>query len=187
MRTLLLLTVSALLAQAAGELSNRRAPSFSLPDVNFQQHDILDYRGKVLIIEFMQTKCPTCQDITKMIEAKLKPKFGDKVAVLSIVVPPDTIDLVKKYIDVFKVTSPILFDAGQVAGSYAKSSPQRPAMYFPHVFLIDQQGQIRNDWQFLNAKMYPEVVTGEKLITEIEKLLPPAPAVKPSGKKTATK
>ncbi len=185
MRTFVLLALSCLLAQAAGELSNRRAPSFSLPDVNFQQHDILDYRGKVLLIEFMQTKCPTCQEITKTIEAKVKPKFGDKIAVLSIVVPPDTMDLVKKYIEVFKVSSPVLFDAGQVAGSYVKSSPQRPQMYFPHVFLIDQQGQIRNDWQFLNAKMYPEVVSGEKLIAEIEKLLAAAPA--PAAKKPAKK
>ena len=27
-------------------LSNRRAPSFSLPDSTLKQHDLLDYRGK---------------------------------------------------------------------------------------------------------------------------------------------
>ncbi len=170
------------LMMAAGELSNRRAPSFSLPDSNMVQHDILDYRGKVLVIEFMQTKCPSCQELTKAIETKVKPKFGDKVAVLSIVVPPDNTDLVKKYIDVFKVTSPILFDSGQVAGSYSKATPQRPAMYFPHVFLIDQQGQIRNDWAFRAPKEYPAVLSGDQLIAEIEKLLA-APAAKTPVKK----
>ncbi len=172
------------MAFGAGELSNRRAPSFSLPDSSMVQHDILDYRGKVLIIEFMQTKCPSCQELTKVLETKIKPKFGDKLAVLSIVVPPDNIELVKKYVDVFKVTSPILFDSGQVAGSYSKATPQRPQMYFPHIFLIDQQGQIRNDWAFTAPKQYPDVLSGDKLIAEVEKLLgAAAPAAKTPAKK----
>ena len=171
-------------AFGAGELSNRRAPSFSLPDSSMVQHDILDYRGKVLIIEFMQTKCPSCQELTKVLETKIKPKFGDRLAVLSIVVPPDNIELVKKYVDVFKVTSPILFDSGQVAGSYSKATAQRPQMYFPHIFLIDQQGQIRNDWAFTAPKQYPEVLRGNKLIAEVENLLgAAAPAVKTPAKK----
>jgi peroxiredoxin len=184
MRTLLLAGLSAGLLLAEGEMSNRRAPSFSLPDVNLRQHDILDYRGQVLLIEFLQTKCPTCQSLSKTIETKIKPRFGAKVAVLSIVVPPDTLDQVKKYIDVFKITSPILFDSGQVAGSYSKATPQRPAMYFPHLFLIDAAGQIRNDWAFRGPNEYADIVSGERLIAEIEKALPAAsPAKKTPAKK----
>ena len=181
---LTLIGVATLLA--SGEYSNRRAPSFSLPDATMKQHDILDYRGKVLLIDFMQTKCEKCQAFTKMIEAKVKQKYGDKVEVLSVVVPPDTIDDVKKYIGVFKVTGPILFDSGQVAGSYVKATPQKPAFYFPHVFLIDQNGQIRNDWQWTAPGAYPEVLSGEKLMAEIDKLLgaaPAAPAAKTPAKK----
>ncbi len=171
MRKMILLGLSALCLMGANEFSGRRAPSFSLPDSNMRQHDILDYRGKVLIVEFMQTKCEKCQALTRSIEGRVKPKFGDNVAILSIVVPPDTFDEVKKYINVFKVTSPILFDMGQVAGSYVKASPQKPAMYFPHVFLIDQKGEIRNDWQFTASGLYPDVVSGDRLVSEIEKLL----------------
>ena len=35
-----------------------RAPGFSLPDLKADQHDLADYRGKVVILEFMQTTCP---------------------------------------------------------------------------------------------------------------------------------
>jgi hypothetical protein len=42
----------------AGEYSNRRAPGFSPADSHFEQHDTQDYRGKVPIVDFMQTKCP---------------------------------------------------------------------------------------------------------------------------------
>ena len=182
MKKIFLLVMGAFALMGANELSGRRAPSFSLPDVNMKQHDILDYRGKVLIVEFIQTKCEKCQVLTKSIETRIKPKFGDSVAVLSIVVPPDTFEEVKKFINVFKVTSPILFDAGQVASSYTKATPQKPAMYFPHVFLIDQKGDIRNDWQWIAPGLYPEVLSGDQLITEITKLLaegkPSTPATK---------
>jgi peroxiredoxin len=186
MRKIFLLGLSALALMGADEYSGRRAPSFSLPDVNMRQHDILDYRGKVLIVEFMQTKCEKCQALTRALEGRVKPKFGNSIGILSIVVPPDTFEDVKKYMSVFKVTSPILFDMGQVAGSYVKASPQKPAMYFPHLFLIDQQGQIRADWQWMAPGLYPDVISGDRLITEIEKLQaegkPAAPAA-PAAKK----
>jgi len=184
MQKIVLFALSALALMGANEYSGRRAPSFSLPDVNMRQHDILDYRGKVLIVEFMQTKCDKCQALTRSIEGRVKAKFGDSVGILSIVVPPDTFDDVKKYINVFKVTSPILFDMGQVAGSYVKATPQKPAMYFPHVFLIDQKGEIRMDWQWTAPGLYPDVISGDRLVTEIEKLqaegkaAAPAPATK---------
>lgn len=170
-KNLILFACSTLALLAANEFSNRRAPSFSLPDVTMQQHDILDYRGKVLLVEFMQTKCEKCQMLTKAIEGKLKPKYGANLAVISIVVPPDTFDDVKKYMGVFKVTSPIVFDMGQVAGSYVKASPQKPAMFFPHLFLIDQKGIIRNDWQWQAPGLYPDIMAGEGLMIEIDKLL----------------
>jgi peroxiredoxin len=172
---------------AANEYSGRRAPSFSLPDVGMTQHDILDYRGKVLIVKFMQTKCEKCQVLTKMFESKLKPKYGDQLGVLDIVVPPDTFDDVKKYQGVFKTTSPILFDMGQVAGSYVKASPQRPALYFPHIFLIDQNGMIRNDWQWTAPNLYPEVMSGDRLIQLIDQLLAEGKSGSAPAKKTPAK
>jgi peroxiredoxin len=175
----------------SGELSNRRAPGFSLPDTLQRQYDLYDYRGKVVLIEIMMTSCDKCQTLTKMIEARLKPKYGDKLVVLGVVVPPDSVDKVKKYIDVFKVTYPILYDSGQMVGSYIKASPQRPSVYFPHVFLIDQNGMIRNDWQFTTADAYKEVLSGDALVAEIDKLLVPAEAPKtqktPAAKTPAKK
>ena len=39
----------------------RRAPGFCLPDSKMELHDLADYRGKPVILEFMQTTCPHCQ------------------------------------------------------------------------------------------------------------------------------
>jgi peroxiredoxin len=126
-------------------LSGRRAPSFSLPDSKLDQHDILDYRGKWLFLDFMQTNCPHCKALTKTLE-EIKAKQGTKIQVLSIVLPPENMNTVAKYIAENKVTVPILFDSSQVAASYFKATPSNSSVDMPHLFAINPAGQIVQDW-----------------------------------------
>jgi peroxiredoxin len=136
----------AVVSLSAQGLANRRAPSFSLPDSTLKQHDILDYRGSWLLIEFMETNCPKCKELSVKLES-IKAKFGPKVGVLSIVLtPPETQATVAKYIADTKMTTPILFDSSQVAISYFKATPQNPAFDSPHVFAINPSGLIVKDW-----------------------------------------
>ena len=123
----------------------RRAPGFSLPDSKFKQHDMQDYRGKVVLIEFMRTDCPKCQELTKTLE-QVRAKYGDKIQLLSIVTaPPDNQQTVSRYIAANKVTYPFLFDCGQVTASYLQITPQNPTAHFPHLLVIDKAGMIRRD------------------------------------------
>jgi peroxiredoxin len=119
------LLASAALLFASGELSGRRAPGFSLPDLRLAQHDLQDYRGKIVILDIIQTTCPHCAKLTDLLE-KLHAKYGEKVAVLSITLPPDTQATVAKFAAEHKVTAPLLFDCGQVSVSYLKATPQNP-------------------------------------------------------------
>src|SRR5215831_3756398 len=56
---------------------SRRAPGFSLPDVKTEQHDLADSRGKVVILEFMQTTCPHCAAFADVLE-QVQQKYGDR-------------------------------------------------------------------------------------------------------------
>ncbi len=147
MRTFLSAALAcAALTVAAQGLSGRRAPSFSLPDSSFNQHDVLDYRGHWLIVEFMKTDCPHCRHLAETLE-EVKKQHGQQVSVLSIVVPPDNMPTVAKYIAETKTTSPVLFDSGQVAASYFKITPTNHAQFdVPHWFAIDPNGNIVKDW-----------------------------------------
>src|SRR6202158_1725811 len=81
----------------SGELSNRRAPGFALPDPEYKHYyDLQDYRGKVVLIDIMSTRCPHCQLLTTTLE-QVKARYGDKVAILEVVLPPDNQDSVSKY------------------------------------------------------------------------------------------
>jgi peroxiredoxin len=124
----------------------RRAPGFSLPDTNLKQQDLADYRGKVVVLDFMRTECPSCVQLSGILE-QLKSKYADKIQVLSVVTaPPHNLDIVKKYIAANKVTSPFLFDCGQMTASYLQITPKNPTAHFPHVFVIDKTGMIRRDF-----------------------------------------
>jgi peroxiredoxin len=168
MRYVLGLLASAVLLFASGELSGRRAPGFSLPDLRLIQHDLQDYRGKIVILDIIQTTCPHCQQLANLLE-KVHAKYGEKVAVLSIALPPDNQTSVARFTTEHKVTAPMLFDCGQVAASYLKATPQNPKANVPHLFLIDGQGMIRNDfgYEFDTRNIFD----GDGLYIEIDRLL----------------
>src|SRR5437868_13351845 len=116
------LTILCAIAAAAGALiaadsANRRAPGFALPDSKMEVHDLYDYRGKIVLLEFMQTTCPHCAAFTSVIK-KIQQKYGDKVAVLAVANPPDNANTVTQFIAGHQITYPVLFDVGQVAYSY---------------------------------------------------------------------
>jgi len=95
--------------------------------------------------------------------------------VLSIAIPPDSQTSVAHFVAERKVTTPVLFDCGQVSASYLKATPQNPRVNVPHVFLIDGQGMIRSDfgYEFDTRNIFE----GDGLNLEIDRLLAgPAPA-----------
>ena len=157
-------------ASGAGELSGRRAPGFSLPEAPGVQRDPQDYRGKILIVDFMQVTCEHCVAFSAILE-QARAKYGDKIAILSIVNPPSDAKGVADYITQHKVKSPILFDCGQVAYSYLK--PTSATITIPHVFLIDGDGMIRNDFAFGDKTL--DIFQGKGLFAEIDKLLAAKP------------
>ena len=168
-RLIWIFAAGAALLFAAGDLSNRRAPGFALPDPQYTRfYDLQDYRGKVLLIDFMSTTCPHCMLLTTTLE-KVKEKYGDKVAILGVVLPPDNADTVSKYIATHRVTVPIVCDQGQMTISYFNAKPGQSHIDVPHLFIIDKQGMIRNDFQY--DEKARSVFEGPSLFPEIDKLL----------------
>ncbi len=156
-----LLSLSSLFAQAPAA---RRAPSFALSDHTGRMHDLLDYRGKIVVLEIMSTACPHCKAFTGVLE-QLKKKYPGKVEVLSIVNPPDTPQTMQAYLTATKSTSPMLFDMGQAAYSYVRSA----RVELPRVFLIDAQGMIRGDYAY-GESTKPFFEKGG-VIAEVDKLI----------------
>ena len=165
MRTILaiLLCTGALLT--AGENSGRRAPGFALPDSKMQVVDLADYRGKIVLLDFMQTNCAHCGTFSDVLE-RVQQKYGDQVAILAVVNSGgDNQNTVAQYISGHRITYPVLFDAGQMAYSYLLKT------HFdtPCVFLIDAGGTIKNDWEY--SLITHDIFEGNGLMPEIDSLL----------------
>lgn len=152
----------------AGAGAPRRAPSFCLPDSKLNQHDLLDYRGKVLILDFMRTDCPHCATLSPILE-EVKKKYGGKVGVLSILMPPDTTATVQAYAAKHAVTGPFVFDCGQVAASYMRPTPEKPAVTLPHVYIINGSGLIEKDYDYRPDTL--KIFEGRALFSELDQLL----------------
>jgi peroxiredoxin len=121
----------------------KRAPGFCLADSNGQWHDLADYRGKVVVVEFMQTTCPHCADFTKVLSG-LVSKYGSRLQVLSIALPNDNPQMIREFVKGHGVNWPHLYDQGQVAASYVRA----PGVNFPCVYLVDQNGMITGHWEY---------------------------------------
>ncbi len=142
----------------------RRAPGFALPDSHMEIHDLYDYRGKPVILEFMQTTCPHCAAFVEVLK-KVQAKYGDKVQILAVANPPDTIKTVGEFIAGHQVNYPILFDSGQAAYSYVRSG----RFDLPQVYLIDARGMIYEHLGY--SLLTRDIFEGDGLLNEIDKML----------------
>jgi peroxiredoxin len=167
---LCLLTTCSLLFGASGELSHRRAPGFALPDPSYERYyDLQDYAGKVVVIDIMSTRCPHCLLTSTTLE-QVKARYGDKIAILEVVLPPDNQATIAKYIETNKISVPVVCDMGQMTAAYFKATPSTmQQIQVPHLFLIDKQGTIRNDFGYDETTRH--IFEGAGLFTEIDKLL----------------
>jgi peroxiredoxin len=168
-RFLLIATLAALGTGAALAQTVRRAPGFALPDLKMTVHDLADYRGKIVVLDFMRTDCPHCGPFARVLEG-LQTSYKGKVVVLAVVMPPDDHSRVAAFIARAKVSYPMLFDCGQAAYSYILPDVLHGGeITTPHVYVIDSNGIVRND--FVYGPETKEVFEGKGLSTAIDKLL----------------
>jgi len=175
MRFLCSLAIFAALA-AAADLP-RRAPGFALPDSKMQVHDLYDYRGKIVVLELLQTTCPHCAAFAEVLD-KVEQKYGSRVQILAVANSgQDNQDTVAKYIAGHKIKYPVLFDSGQMAYSYVLN----PRFDLPQVFLIDAKGAIQRHYEY--GPMTRDVFEGNGLANEIDRLVAAGAGAPPANSK----
>jgi thiol-disulfide isomerase/thioredoxin len=171
MKRILMLFAATALIFAQG--APKRAPGFCLIDTAGQWRDLADYRGKVVIVEFMQTTCPHCAAFAPKLQA-VQQKYAGKLQVIAVAIAPqDNPNTMMEYVKGHNPNYPLLFDMGQVAMSYVRG----PNLHFPTLYLIDSDGMMRGTWE--DGPLAKDIFEGNGLSKEIDKLLgSPAAAAK---------
>jgi peroxiredoxin len=142
----------------------RRAPGFCLIASTGQWHDLADYRGKLVILEFMQTTCPHCAVFANVLK-EAQQKYGERIAIIAMVTAPDTPAAMVQYVSGHKVTYPVLFDQGQVMASYVRKN----SLDFPTIYLIDANGMVKAEYEY--SEITKSVFEGRGLFTELDRLV----------------
>lgn len=149
----------------AGEQTGRRAPGFALPDANMKVYDLADYRGKILILEFVQADCGHCADFAPVL-SRIQQKYGDKVAILAVAnTPHDNANTIGKYVADNKIAYPVVFDQGQMEYTYVR----KLTIDNPYVFIIDGNGIIRDDFGY--GPFTKDMFEGNGLAGAIDRVL----------------
>ena len=129
------------------------APDFSLKDVAGNSFKLSDYAGKVKIIDFWATWCPPCRmEIPDFQSLHEKYSAGDFVMIgISL---DDNSEIVKNFIDQYKVTYPIVMGNEDVANSYGGIRG------IPTTFVVDKEGKVYKKYiGYTEGKVFEEDIT----------------------------
>ncbi len=159
--------ITAALGMTAGTLEQdkaklgEKAPNFTLTDTNGQERSLSDYKGRIVVIEWINPECPYvrhCYQTKAMQGAYRKVKQLDKgVAWLAVnTTPGTTAQANNMWVTTYGLKYPILLDKrGKVGRLYdARRTPQ--------MFVIDKEGVLRykgaiDDNSLLNKR--PDEIT----------------------------
>ncbi|MBM3794258.1 MAG: TlpA family protein disulfide reductase [Acidobacteria bacterium] len=118
------------------------------PDMQFKMPsggviDLAQYRGKVVVLEFLITTCPHCQKCSQILQ-KAQDEYGSKgFQALGVATNEMAHMLVPDYVKNFNLRFPIGFAPREQAHEFLQH-PMMLIMYVPQLVFIDRKGVIRS-------------------------------------------
>lgn len=140
------------------ELIGRKAPNFTLPDINGEHVSLSSFKGKVIVLSFWADWCPTCKrEFTSL--NRLCSTYGENgIVVLSVAIGnrAGTRDFIRNSEFNFRML---------IDNDLRVSSPLYKVFMLPTAFIIDKKGIIVKSYFGQQNWM------NEKIIKELKDLL----------------
>lgn len=114
------------------------APDFSLRTLEGETISLEGLRGKVVILNFWASWCGPCEEETPLLQG-LYDKYKDEGLVVLGVNQDESIEAIRKFVDIYNLTFPILIDPGEKV-----SDDLYDVFSIPRTFFIDRNGVIRD-------------------------------------------
>ena len=112
------------------------APQFTLRDIQGNRVSLESYRGRVVVLNFWATWCAPCRVEMPSFEKLYRRFRSEGVAVLAVSIDRNAESAIRKFVDKYELSYPILLDTkGEAERLY-------PAMSIPFTFIIDKSGRI---------------------------------------------
>jgi thiol-disulfide isomerase/thioredoxin len=169
------------LAGAARSLANRPAPPLQMVLNTGATFDLAAYRGKVVLLEILLTRCPACQH-SALLLSRIQKEYGPRgLQVVGMAINQDAgLDL-PMFTSRFATAFPVGVKTLDFARQYLEF-PMVKNMLMPRLVFIDKKGIIRAHYGADEPWLAPEVE--EKNIRGLlEKLLAEGASTSPAAKK----
>jgi peroxiredoxin len=115
---------------------NEPAPDFELLDLQGIFHKLIDYRGKIVIINFWSAECPHSERTDHYLLSLLEPWNGNVVLLSLASNQNESIPLMAEASKARRITQVLLDSEHRVADLYE-------AFITPQVFVLDREGILR--------------------------------------------
>ena len=176
MKRLFALAVVSSLAWAASPIP-RKAPDFVIVEPSGKQIPLSSFKGKVVVLEFLDTTCPHCQHTSvmlSMLKQQLGPRGFQPIRIATYNnAPPQVIGFLSQ----FSPSYPVGISDNDTVVKFLGFSPQDRVMV-PQIVVIDRKGMIRGQTPPMSDKNMQDQ---DYMRTLIEALLKEgAPAKRPS-------
>jgi thiol-disulfide isomerase/thioredoxin len=120
----------------------RKAPELVIPMADGSQKLLSSYRGKVVVLQFIFTTCPHCQQSCMML-SRLEKEYGPKgLQPLALAWNDMAKMFVPDFVKEFKVTFPVGYTDRNTVNMFLQNPPSE-ALHVPQIVFIDRKGMIR--------------------------------------------
>ena len=181
MRSLLALLLLASSATAA--TLPRQAPELAIHMTDGSQTLLSNYKGKVVLLAFVFTTCPHCQNVTGILNGLQAEYAGKGVQVLESCFNEGAKDLTAAFKETYVRGFPVGYNEKMTVLEFLQHSAMEP-YYVPILVYIDRKGMIRS--QYIGDEQYlknPEA----NIRASLDGLLKESPATKaPVRRKAGT-
>lgn len=144
-RELLLTTLAGLPAVARAAKLPRPAPALSFISHTGQKIDLAAYKGKVVVLEWLLTTCPHCQESSTLM-SKLQSEYGGKgFQALGVAIDEGAGLRLPDYIKNYAKNFPVGVLHHNVASDFLQI-PIMSRMLMPQIVLIDRSGVIQEQY-----------------------------------------
>lgn len=166
------------IGQPAGPFTINRTGTPAPPPLQLSE-----FRGKVVMLVFIDTNCAHCQDLTRTVLTPVSREYaGRGVTVLECAFNDLARQEVPKFIQQYQPPFQVGWAPRAAVMSFLQISivDQRP-LYVPHIVFLDRQGVVRAEFRG-ESDFFKDAKTNTR--AELEKLLKPAA---PAKRRTAKK
>lgn len=119
-----------------GAAAHAEQPGFALPDLQGEVHELSDYRGKWVVVNYWATWCPPCLDEIPELVAFHDAHAPDKAVVLGINYEEADRDYLEGFVEQYFVSYPILI------GELKAKTPFGLLYGLPTTYVVSPQGEV---------------------------------------------